>query len=486
MPEEFNTEKEPPFVDDAPRDDPVVIPYVNFPSFEAWVSQAPDLSTFDKFASQLEVTRDDSTPEALEDAVRTATRWAAINTGAIEGLYEADRGFTYTVAVSAAAWNDIHKLKGSSAAASMQDAIDAYEFVLDAVTRSQPISEAWIRKLHETVTASQETYSAITPLGVQEQPLPKGVYKTQPNSPLNIATNIVHSYAPPIDTPSEMARFVDELRSRAFIDAHPVAQAAYAHYAFVCVHPFADGNGRVSRALASIFTYRNPGVPLVIFADQKSAYIDALEAADDGKFGAFIRFISERVIDTVQMVRSEISKALVPNVADQMAQLASVLSGKQGISHTEIDAIAARSLEVFQAALQSQVESAGIAPPIGAIVQQVQGSVAGAPPGYRSLPDLPNARALSVGLTVQSRSPAKGEERRQYAVAVARPGTDGPDFIVHSAARHIVEFDLREIHETVSPALVYRFESEAQREIREAVAIVAAKATASLRRAGYV
>lgn len=30
-----------------------------------------------------------------------------------------------------------------------------------------------------------------------------------------------------------------------FVKAHPVLQAAWAHFAFVAVHPFADGNGRV-------------------------------------------------------------------------------------------------------------------------------------------------------------------------------------------------------------------------------------------------
>lgn len=485
MADEFNTEKEPaPDIADA-RPDPTVLDYVPFPAFGDWVPAQADLSTFDKFADQLRLTREESTAAALKDAVDKATRWAAINTGAIEGLYEVDRGFTYTFAVSAAAWNDIHKLKGTDAANSMQDAIKAYDFVLDAVTESRPVTEAWIRELHAIVADSQQTYTALTPLGLQEQPLPKGEYKTQPNSPLNLSTNTVHSYAPPIDTPSEMHRYIGELRSAEFVAAHPVLQAAYAHYAFVCIHPFVDGNGRVSRAIASVFTYRDPGVPLVIFADQKSDYIDALEVSDGGDSQVFLRFISERVIDTVQMVRSEVSKGLVPDIAEQMAQLAPVLSGKQGISHTEIDAIAVRGLDAFQAALDSELGQAGLVAPIAGVVQRYQGGgVSGAPEGYRGLPNSPPPLALM--LSVQSQAPASGTEQRNYAVAVARPGTDGPDFIIHSATRHIVEFDLREIHPTVSSALVYRLESEAQREIRETVAGVAAQATQSLRAAGYV
>ena len=78
-----------------------------------------------------------------------------------------------------------------------------------------------------------------------------------------------------------------------------------AHYAFVCIHPFADGNGRVSRALASVFLYRSPGIPLVIFADQKNTYIDALEAADKGKYNLFVQFIADVCTDTVGLFSSD-------------------------------------------------------------------------------------------------------------------------------------------------------------------------------------
>lgn len=479
---EFNTEKE-PTTPEAELNEPLVLPYEPFPSFADWIHEPIDMGVFDNFAEQLQLTKAASTESALADAVQTATRWAAVNTGAIEGLYEVDRGFTYTVAVSAAAWSDIHKIKGQAAANSMQDAVDAYEFVLDATTRAHPITEVWIRELHAIVTRTQETYTVITAVGPQNRPFAKGEYKSDSNSPLNIATNTVHSYAPPIDTPSEMARLMGELRTSEFGSAHPIVQAAYSHFAFVCIHPFADGNGRVSRALASVYLYRSPGVPLVIFADQKNDYLDALELADAGDHRGFVRFVSERAIDTVQMVRAEMSKGLVLGVSEQLAQLATVLSGRQGLPHTEIDAIAARLLGVFQAALDAQlVADPLLAPMTGSVQPYGMGTLDGLPNGFRGV----TGNQSVVMLYVSSFAPAAGQEQRTYDVGVARPGVDASDFVIYSSTRVLLEVDLREVHPTVGPALVFRAESEAAREIRETVAGVAAQATNSLRSAGYL
>src|SRR5215213_5702918 len=84
---------------------PVTEPvYQPFPPFEDWVGAGIDLSTFDGYAAVLDELR--SRPDAgpLTRAVEFPTRAAAIDTGAIEGLYEVDRGFTMTVARGVAAW----------------------------------------------------------------------------------------------------------------------------------------------------------------------------------------------------------------------------------------------------------------------------------------------------------------------------------------------------------------------------------------------
>src|SRR5262245_30523177 len=141
--------------------------------------------------------------------------------------------------------------------------------------------EAWIRRLHEEICAPQDNYTVQTELGKQERQLSKGEYKREPNHVLTVDGQWF-AYAPPSDTPAEMERFVAELNSQAFLTAAPPVQAAYAHYAFIRIHPFMDGNGRVARALATLYLTRCYGVPLLILLDQKSLYLAALRAADAG------------------------------------------------------------------------------------------------------------------------------------------------------------------------------------------------------------
>jgi Fic family protein len=462
--------------------EPLIQAYVPFPSFKSWSQGTADFSAFDMFAKQIEDLKANSDTAMLDDAVSTATKWAASNTGAIEGLYEIDRGFTYSIAVSSVAWTEIRKLKGDFAADSMQDAVRAYDFVLDAATGSYPITETWIRELHEIVTASQMTYTVLTGTGLQEQDLPKGVYKNQPNSPLNLAKNVVHSYASPLDTPPEMQRLIEEVNSPDFNAAHPALQASYAHYAFVCVHPFADGNGRVSRALASTFLYRSPGVPLVIFADQKGDYLDALELADGGDNTAFIRFVTERAIDTIGMVQAQLASASEPDVATQLRDLAPLLSGKDGLPHTEIDAIATRLYDSIDDAFEAQVRANPLSQGLTATVQRADVGGRVRIDGFREVPGNPKP----VYVNVSSPAPAQASTTRSYTIAIAKPGTEGPDFVCQAEGEVILEILLREIYPVVRSAFTYRAEAMALREVRRMVASTAAKAEKSLRDAGYL
>jgi Fic family protein len=68
----------------------------------------------------------------------------------------------------------------------------------------------------------------------------------------------VHFEAPAAERlDAEMARFIAWFNSAPSMDL--VLQAGVAHFWFVTVHPFEDGNGRIARAIADMFLARSDG-----------------------------------------------------------------------------------------------------------------------------------------------------------------------------------------------------------------------------------
>lgn len=394
--------------------------YQPFPDFPGWAADF-DSSAVDAYAGLLAEAKTLATPTQLENAVQVATRYAAVDTGALEGLYSTNRGFTRTIAEQTATWEAALKMHGDHVERSIADALNGYEMVLDLATENRQVTESWIRQLHATVTASQETYIVLTDFGPQTQALPKGVYKAFPNDPTNADTGRVFHDAPPMDTPPEMGRLVSQLLSAAFRNAHPVVQAAYAHYAFVRVHPFADGNGRVARALASVYLYRNPGVPLVIFADQKDGYLDALEAADDGRPGAFVGFLGERTMDTIQLVRGALKSDSVRGER-AWARLNEALTSPDGLAAAEAAALNQRLATLIRQALPG-LFAAYSTPPSVSFVLTTAPSWEQAPNGYRQ------GDSHSVGYLLELSAPVSVRQSRFIWVWSAQPDTDGPDLL---------------------------------------------------------
>ena len=67
----------------------------------------------------------------------------------------------------------------------------------------------------------------------------------------------VHRGAPHDELPRLMDRFVDFVGSREVGAQHPVVRALLAHFFLVTIHPFGDGNGRVSRLVEAGILFQN-------------------------------------------------------------------------------------------------------------------------------------------------------------------------------------------------------------------------------------
>src|ERR1044072_6732267 len=153
--------------------------YKPFPSFEEWLKCHVDTTRWNRYTAELKQRRENS-PDLLPRALEIVKRAASFDTGAIEGLYETDQGFTITVATQAAMWESAIEQKGPQVRALFESQLHAYDYVLDFATQAVAIAEAWIRNLQAQICASQDTYRVWTEMGWQEQQLPKGEYKHLP------------------------------------------------------------------------------------------------------------------------------------------------------------------------------------------------------------------------------------------------------------------------------------------------------------------
>ncbi len=322
-----------------------------------WDAHEPS-EAWPTFIGVFEQARDAATEETLRAALDFALRSAALETGAIEGLYATSRGVTRTVALQGTAWELALDQIGPDVRGHFDAQLDALEHVLDVVTHSHPITEVWIREVHAIACRTQGTYRVTTAAGVQEQELHHGEYKRQPN---HVATHDggMHIYCPPEDVPADMHALVEQVHSSEFDQLHPVAQAAYVHHAFVAIHPFADGNGRVARVLASVFLYRKLGIPLVVFSDQQVHYWDSLSAADHRSYGPLFRFMEDRAMDAMAMLCDRLREASEP-IADVGAAMRLLLVANDGLTHAELEACGQRLSVNLQQSFSERAEEASL------------------------------------------------------------------------------------------------------------------------------
>lgn len=94
----------------------------------------------------------------------------------------------------------------------------------------------------------------------------------------------------PLKVPDLMANFIEWLNKRIY--ENPVEIAAEAHFKFVSIHPFTDGNGRVGRLVMNLILLKNNYPPAIIRKEDRTAYINSLEKGQTtGKLNNYFEII---------------------------------------------------------------------------------------------------------------------------------------------------------------------------------------------------
>jgi len=93
-------------------------------------------------------------------------------------------------------------------------------------------------------------------------------------------------YPPHYRVPEQMGEFALWLQSDEALSLHPIIFASEAHFRFVSIHPFRDGNGRAARLLMNLLLLRS-GFPIAVLPrERRTSYIDALVRGQQGGEGA--------------------------------------------------------------------------------------------------------------------------------------------------------------------------------------------------------
>jgi Fic family protein len=136
-------------------------------------------------------------------------------------------------------------------------------------------------------------HSALFPTGRSGMtPITVGAWRTKESGPMEVVSGAmgkekVHFEAPEADRLNhEMKRFVTWFNSGRTAD--PVLKAAVAHFWFVTIHPFEDGNGRIARAIADMALARADGTKDRFYsmssqiAAERKGYYEVLETSQRG------------------------------------------------------------------------------------------------------------------------------------------------------------------------------------------------------------
>ena len=165
----------------------------------------------------------------------------------------------------------------------------------EALDKERPLTENFIKELNEILLVKPFWKDATTHDGhpTRKQIIP-GKYKETPNS-VRLDNGEIFNYSAPGDVQNEIAELVKWLNEKSETEDR-VLLASLLHYRFVRIHPFDDGNGRTARLLMNYVFVKNI-LPLVIIKSaEKKAYLAALNRADTGNLNAFVEYIGNQLL----------------------------------------------------------------------------------------------------------------------------------------------------------------------------------------------
>ena len=210
-------------------------------------------------------------PEELEKLVEIAKVQSTEASNAIEGIVTTSTRIRQLVEEKTAPRN-----RDEQEIAGYRDALNIIHENFDAI----PITRNYILQLHKVLYSHMNN-----PMAGQTKSVQNYISATYPNG----HTETLFTPLAPFETPKALERICDEYnRVIGNMEAEPLIVIPIFIHDFLCIHPFNDGNGRMSRLLTTLLLYRNGfyvGKYISLeakIAKNKDLYYAALRQAQEG------------------------------------------------------------------------------------------------------------------------------------------------------------------------------------------------------------
>lgn len=180
---------------------------------------------------------------------------------------------------------------------------EAIKWLIEIVEEKRPITENFIRELHQLILKESYEVDAITPEGhPTKKTVNVGVYKKTPNH-VKTKTGEIFRFATPEETPAMMMDLLGwyDLKIKEQT-VNPILLAAEFHYKYIRIHPFDDGNGRTARILMNFILMQFGYPPVIIKTEDKENYFSALRQADAGILEPFLEYIAQNLNHSLEIM----------------------------------------------------------------------------------------------------------------------------------------------------------------------------------------
>lgn len=294
------------------------------------------IASIDEFKGEWRVV-ESIEPERLTSLRRVATIESIGSSTRIEGAKLSDREVEALLG----------KLQSESFRSRDEEEVAGYAYVMETIQASwadMPVTEGIVLQLHRDLLR----YST-------KDQRHRGGWKTLPNhvaavDPDGRQIGIVFETATPFDTPRLMQELFEWLaREEHNSTLHPLLRIAVFNVVFLAIHPFQDGNGRLSRVLTNLLLLRS-GYSFVSFSSlesviehNKEAYYLALRrtqttlGSDEADWEPWILFFLRSMHSQVDRLREKLGSRIgQPTSLSPLAErLAALLRERGALSVAE-------------------------------------------------------------------------------------------------------------------------------------------------------